>query len=270
MNTVFNKPKKYLVNYYKNILKIGHGKSGDVYKIESKSSNSKYAIKFIDLNNERNILEINILKNFKDCNKVINYVKIDTFIFNGKESTFLFTKFSSRYIPLSKLINIEKLDDKKFKTIIDNLLNGLLYIHSKGVAHRDIKPNNVLINIVTLNIKYIDFGFSCYDNNCHLSKHQKHIGTYKFMSPKIFIKVEEKLKITFEDIVNSDLFSFGMSIIFLLTKTTFMSLYMDKNNETNDIRKNFFFEYNYNDYRNSNLENKIKNITNIDISKLLI
>ena len=42
-----------------------------------------------------------------------------------------------------------------------NLAYGLNRLHRFGIAHRDIKPDNLLVNPQTRAIKYIDFGGSC-------------------------------------------------------------------------------------------------------------
>lgn len=46
------------------------------------------------------------------------------------------------------------------KLIIYQMLRGLKYIHSMGVVHRDMKPENILINVRTRDIKLADFGLA--------------------------------------------------------------------------------------------------------------
>ena len=39
-----------------------------------------------------------------------------------------------------------KADEEKIKVILKKILNGVAYIHSKRVLHRDLKPQNILID----------------------------------------------------------------------------------------------------------------------------
>ena len=45
-----------------------------------------------------------------------------------------------------------------FKKACKNLIDGLFYLHSRGICHFDIKPENIVLH--ETNFKYIDFGFA--------------------------------------------------------------------------------------------------------------
>lgn len=65
-------------------------------------------------------------------------------------------------------------------------MKGVAYIHSKNVAHRDIKLENILIESKTGKLKIIDFGFCCYAQE----KLKVFCGTPSYMSPEIVSKRE--------------------------------------------------------------------------------
>lgn len=90
----------------------------------------------------------------------------ELFINEQTETSFLVMEFCS-FPSLESYMKRKKiLTEQEIKLIAHHLLVTLQYIHSKGICHRDIKPDNILINVEALQngqtptIKLIDFGVS--------------------------------------------------------------------------------------------------------------
>jgi serine/threonine protein kinase len=104
-----------------------------------------------------------------------------------------------------------------------------------SVAHRDIKAENILINRKTWDIKYIDFGLSCYCKGDALTQScLGPVGDPNYFDPLLaqyYPMVSQKLnnreipKNEFYDmnskyLKSSDLWSLGILMCMLITKTT--------------------------------------------------
>ncbi|NWI70198.1 E2AK1 kinase, partial [Todus mexicanus] len=101
--------------------------------------------------------------------------------------------------------------------IFQELLEGVCYIHSMGVMHRDIKPRNIFLYGSDHHVKIGDFGLACkdllWDGGDHWSKteringltHTSGVGTCLYASP-------EQLQGSHYDF-KSDMYSMGVILL---------------------------------------------------------
>ena len=147
------------------ILQIfGKGAYGYVAKVKSKINLEIYALKKnfkkkmkkvekLMLNNE--LLFLRAFDHPNVCKCLTTFEENDcTYIvmklFNNKDLY--------RFMQANNLLNI-KINEDTLWDIFHQCLEGLLYIHSKGVIHRDIKLTNILMDDKG-NIQIGDFGIS--------------------------------------------------------------------------------------------------------------
>jgi serine/threonine protein kinase len=82
----------------------------------------------------------------------------------------------------NSILEQDHFEEGRAKYIFRQLIDALAYIHSMGVAHRDIKPDNILIDLAA-RIKLIDFGLSNYQGDVLL---KTRVGSTYFAAPECF------------------------------------------------------------------------------------
>ena len=71
----------------------------------------------------------------------------------------------------------------EFRNIASGLLEGLLYAHQRGIVHRDIKPDNVMITRDG-KVKVMDFGLARSNEMSTLTVSGTVLGTPAYMAPE--------------------------------------------------------------------------------------
>jgi serine/threonine-protein kinase len=93
--------------------------------------------------------------------------------------------------------------------IMTQVAEGLAYAHSKGVVHRDVKPENIML-LPDDNVKIMDFGIALGPNrNTNVTQTGGIIGTPSYFAP-------EQLE-GYKASEQTDIFSFGDVFYELLT-----------------------------------------------------
>ncbi|SAM02626.1 hypothetical protein [Absidia glauca] len=145
---------------YQKIEKLGEGAYGIVYKAQNRETNEVVALKRIRLDNEEEgvpctaIREISLLKELKNQ----NIVRLYDVLHKERKLILVFEYLDS---DLKKFLdsNGGDIDELTIKQMMYQLLKGIAFCHEHRVLHRDLKPQNLLINKKG-ELKLGDFGLA--------------------------------------------------------------------------------------------------------------
>ena len=96
------------------------------------------------------------------------------------------------------------------KAILEDVTKGLIYLHKKGIVHRDLTANNVLLT-ASLVAKISDLGNSRFLPKEDFVKLTSRPGTVAYMPPEAFTK-DYTHKV--------DIFSFGHLVLFTMIQVS--------------------------------------------------
>ncbi|MDB9494716.1 serine/threonine-protein kinase [Spirulina major CS-329] len=113
--------------------------------------------------------------------------------------------------------------DSRVRSLLTSLLPVLSYIHNKGVIHRDIKPDNIMLRASDQTPILIDFGAVRETMGTALNSAGKSTSSIIIGTPG-FMPQEQAVG---RPVFSSDLFGLGLTAVFLLTGKYPMELVTD-------------------------------------------
>ena len=223
---------------FTNFVFLNEGENGLIYKATNKKNNKIYVIKAIKDNNNRVLIERekNLLKNESHQNIIRHYSSfvennINYFVlefFDGENLEHLSNKYKSynppKYIPESLII-----------IILKGVINGLIYLHNRNIMHRDITPDNIMIDNNNV-VKITDFGISKKCNNLDELAKGSLRGKTHYTSPEIskaYFKGQQYTNYNFK----TDIFSLGVTMFNIMTFD--FPLNINKKTKTFERNENF-------------------------------
>ncbi len=195
------------ISHYKIIEKLGEGGMGVVYKAHDTTLNRSIALKFLpDKVNKDETAKARFLQEAQAA-AGLNHPNICTIFGVEEYEGQLF--ISMEYIEggtLSEKIPFSKVDDAI--TIATQIGEALQEAHAKGIVHRDIKADNIMLTSKG-QAKVMDFGLAKLKGSLKLTRTSSTVGTLGYMAPEQIQGGEVDYR--------SDIFSFGVLLFEMLT-----------------------------------------------------
>jgi len=140
--------------FYTRVKKIGEGTYGKVYKARDKLTRKHVALKKIQIEMDDEGLpstalrEVSLLKTVSNSIHIVKLLSVE--YVNDVEKPILYLVFELLTMDLKKWIEIHENDQSKrsrtfIKSMIYQLIKGVSHCHKYGLIHRDLKPQNILV-----------------------------------------------------------------------------------------------------------------------------
>ncbi|MBC3808349.1 serine/threonine protein kinase [Undibacterium seohonense] len=204
---------------YRVLSLLGRGGTAIVFKVKQLHSGQIYALKLMHADCKREAF-----KREKMLSAQMHHPQIVQYIDSGETSDaqfFLVFEMLEGESLKDRLIRRGQLSAVESADILGQVLQALIYLHSKGIVHRDLKPHNIMLcgTMTHRQVKLIDFGNAGVVTQAEANLHQQmqstsHRCNETFCSP--IYSAPEQIRGA-SPAVTMDIYAWGLLLLECLT-----------------------------------------------------
>ncbi|XP_010006393.1 PREDICTED: serine/threonine-protein kinase Chk1 [Chaetura pelagica] len=169
---------------------LGEGAYGEVQLAVNRRTEEAVAVKIVDMKRAADCPE-NIKKEI--CiNKMLNHENVVKFYGHRREGAtqYLFLEYCSGGELFDRIEPDIGMPEPEAQRFFQQLIAGVVYLHSIGITHRDLKPENLLLDERD-NLKISDFGLATvFRHNGRERQLSRMCGTLPYVAPELLRRPE--------------------------------------------------------------------------------
>lgn len=235
MNTTVRPTLKF-PDVYEKLRKIHTSKGTEIWECKHKHTGELFAVKIVDrrvegVNGARSVAET-VMHEVAVLNSLDHpyLMKIIDF-FDEEDTYYLIMELMNGGDVFDRIIKKTRYTEEDARNLALFLLAAVNYLHSNGICHRDLKPQNLLLKCKDddAEIKIADFGFACrvhtpmsltkrcgaYPKLCLLPNVQPNVANLPISGTPTYVAPEILKNIPYDQ--SADMWSVGVILYVLLS-----------------------------------------------------
>lgn len=180
-------PKPLRGKPYEKVVQVGEGTYGKVYKARNREGLGLVALKRIRMEGEKDGFPVTAMREIKLLQGLEheNVIRLhEMMVSHGS----VYMVFDYMEHDLTGVLNQAQFhfSEAHLKSLSQQMLSGLSYLHRKSILHRDLKGSNILLNSQGI-LKLADFGLARFYNKKKRNDHTNRVITLWYRSPELLM-----------------------------------------------------------------------------------